>query len=396
MRCAYLRWLAVLAMVGATGPLVARSETIEPLLQTLRQVNREGKGNRAATQAWADLTAASDVEQLPTILSAIDGAGPLAANWLRSAADAIAERHWQQTGKLPTAGLETFLRETKHDSRARRMAYEWIARVDPAGPDRLIPGMLDDPSLELRRDAVGRVLLAADKALADQKTDEALAGYRQALTAARDLDQVRATTEALKKLGHPVDLAYHFGFLADWKLVGPFDNGKGKGFDTAYPPEASIDLTAKYPTPEGSIGWVAHHTDDEYGHVDLNTAIGKHMGALAYVLAEFQSDRARPVELRLGTENANKIWLNGKLLSATEVYHANGTMDQYVGRGQLRPGRNVILMKICQNAQTETWAQDWKFQLRVCDSLGRAVLSQDRPAPRAGETQTAAAKSTKE
>ena len=65
---------------------------------------------------------------------------------------------------------------------------------------------------------------------------------------------------------------------------------KAKASTRLYPPEASIDLTAKYPTPEGSIGWVAHHTDDEYGHVDLNTAIGKHMGALAYVLAEFQSD----------------------------------------------------------------------------------------------------------
>ena len=81
-----------------------------------------------------------------------------------------------------------------------------------------------------------------------------------------------------------------------------------------------------------------------------------------------------------GLECANKIWLNGKLLICADVYHANGTMDQYVGRGELKAGSNVILLKICQNEQTEEWAQDWKFQLRVCDSSGKAMLATDRPA----------------
>ena len=56
-------------------------------------------------------------------------------------------------------------------------------------------------------------------------------------------------------------------------------------------------------------------------------------------------------------------------------------MDQYVGRGELKAGNNVILLKICQNEQTEAWAQDWKFQLRVCDASGKAILASDRPAP---------------
>ena len=43
------------------------------------------------------------------------------------------------------------------------------------------------------------------------------------------------------------------------------------------------------------------------------------------------------------------------------------------------PGTNVILLKICQNEQTESWAQDWEFQLRVCDGLGTAVLATNRP-----------------
>jgi hypothetical protein len=179
----------------------------------------------------------------------------------------------------------------------------------------------------------------------------------------------------------------------DWKLIGPFDNHGGKGFDKAYPPETAIDLAGNYDGTDGTVRWMSHQTDDENGFVDLNKALGKHMGAAGYAMAEFHSDAQRPADLRLGTESANKIWLNGKLLTWAAVYHANLKMDQYVGRGLLQAGRNVILLKVCQNEQTEEWAQDWKFQLRVCDSSGKAILSTDRPGPRVAQQ---AAKNSKE
>jgi tetratricopeptide (TPR) repeat protein len=369
----------------------AHGEISQSALEALRQVDREGKGNRTAKDAWAELTAGANADQLPALLAAMDGAGPLAANWLRAAVDTVAERHMRQHGKLLTSPLEKFLSEKQHDQRARRLAYEWILRNDPTAADRLIPTMLDDPSLELRRDAVARVLAEAERAEADKKADAALAAYRKALEAARDLDQVKVVTEALKKAGQGVDLPRHFGFLQDWQIIGPFDNRQGKGFSPALEPEARFDPKATYVGIDGAkVAWNTHHTDDPYGLVDLNKAIGKHMGAVAYAAAEFQCPIAQSVELRLGTESANKIWLNGKLLFSAEVYHANGTMDQYVGRGELKAGRNLILLKICQNEQTDAWAQDWKFQLRVCDASGKAVLATDRPAPRPLESPTAA------
>jgi hypothetical protein len=44
----------------------------------------------------------------------------------------------------------------------------------------------------------------------------------------------------------------------------------------------------------------------------------------------------------------------------------------------MKAGRNVILVKICQNEQTEEWAQVWQFQLRVCDPTGNAILSREK------------------
>ncbi len=166
-------------------PAVAQSDGVAQWLAAMQKVEREGVGNRDASQAWAALTGSADAYQLPTILAALDNADPLAANWIRAAVDAIAERHVNSGEPLPTAGLEEFLRQRQHNPRARRLAYEWIARVDSSAPDRLIPGMLDDPSLELRRDAVARVIAEAEAAAEQEQTDEAIDNYRKALSAAR-------------------------------------------------------------------------------------------------------------------------------------------------------------------------------------------------------------------
>ena len=50
-------------------------------------------------------------------------------------------------------------------------------------------------------------------------------------------------------------------------------------------------------------------------------------------------------------------------------------IDQYNGRAKLKKGKNLILVRISQNEQTEDWAQSWMFQLRVCDSLGGPILA---------------------
>jgi hypothetical protein len=372
-----------LLLMTTAGAIGADTDKVAPLIKTLRSVESEGKGNQAAADAWRQL-AEADAAELPRILAGLDGASPLAANWLHAAVDAIAERQVKAGGKLPAAELEAYLRDRAHNPRGRRLAFDWLARTDSTAPDRWIPQMLDDPSLELRRDAVARLLDEAAK-LAKDKNQDAAAVYLRALNAARDLDQVKLASDELKKLGRAVDLPTHFGFVMDWQLVGPFDNKDKKGFPIVYPPEqrpgAKIDRAATFDAGGMKLKWVEHLTADEYGHVDLNKVLGKHMGVVGYAYAEFVADAAQNVELRLGCEDANKVWLNGELLTSAEVYHSNVALDQYVGRGKLKPGVNVILLKICQNEQKDDWAQDWKFQLRVCDSTGTAVLSKNRPSP---------------
>ena len=63
------------------------------------------------------------------------------------------------------------------------------------------------------------------------------------------------------------------------------------------------------------------------------------------------------------------MFLNGKEVFAREEYHHGRWPDQYVARARLKEGRNELLLKVCQNEQSEVWAQDWNFQVRLCDPI---------------------------
>jgi hypothetical protein len=369
-----------LAAGMAGGMLEARGADTAPLIEAIRGVDSEGKGAKAAAQAFQKLSQEGPTA-IPSLLTAMDGANPLASNYLRNAVESIVAKTRKAKGSLPLAEIEAFLKDTKHEPRARRLAFEILVATDKANYDRLVPGMLNDPSTELRRDAVIQVMEQGNALFDDDKKDEAKAKYREAMAAARDDDQVKTLKKYLEELGDKVDLPTHFGFLMTWKLIAPFDNTAGKGIAVAYPPAKEHDFGKEYEGKEGvKASWVGTTTEDEYGIVDLAKVLTPFKGSVAYAVAEFDSDAEKAVDLRLGTPNSWKVWLNGKLLFAREEYHRGMNLDQYRMRGTLKKGKNTILVKVCQNEQTEEWAQRWQIQLRVCDATGTAVLSADRKA----------------
>jgi len=344
-----------------------------PLLVKIKAVGKEGAGNVEAAKAWQELVKLGP-GALIVILTALDDADPTAANWLRSAVDTIADHETTAARPLPAAKLEAFVKDTKHSGAARRLAYEWLVRADDSAPKRLLPGMLEDPGQELRRDAVAAALKDVQALVDKDDKEAAIAAYKKVLTSARDRDQVDQIAAGLKKLGVAVDLPTHFGFIQRWLVAMPFDNRGGKGFKVVYAPEKGVDLNAVYDAKEDSKArWQEVVTKDPYGMVDINTSLKKHMGAVAYAFAAVDSPKEQPVQIRAATANAIKLFLNGKEVFFREEYHHGNRMDQHVGRGMLKQGRNEILVKVCQNEQTETWAQSWAFQVRLCDAIGGAV-----------------------
>ena len=365
--------LVALLLMAGTAPASELSQHIA----AVQAVGPHGQGHREATEAWSRLSQV-EVTELPILLAAMDGANPLAANWLCTAVEAVAERAIRRGETLPAKELERFILQTDHSPRARRLAYEFLIGQDPEAEQRLVPGMMDDPSLELRRDAVAKVITEAEAALKNDDRDRAVAAFRRAMPAARDEDQIRLVSAELRKLGEEVDLRRLMGFLVHWKLVGPFDNTDGQGYDVAYPPESAIELAASHDGKHGKVEWIDYTTTDEYGKVDLNSALVEEKEVVAYAVAEFRSDRQRTAEFRITSYNAVKVWVNGQSVIERKVYHSGSQLDQYVGEATLREGRHVILVKVCQNAQTQEWARFWGFQLRICDAVGSPIPSTDQ------------------
>lgn len=364
---------------GVLLPTAARAEAPpeHDLLQTIKAVGEKGEGGGAAGKALEELTK-SKAYILTWILDAFDGANPLAVNYLRAGFETVAERELRSDREFPSDDLKEFVEDRKKPRRARLLAFEWLQKSDAAAASKLVPGMIDDPSPELRREGVQHFIERAKDFQKNGKNERAAKLYEHALSGAVDDDQVTALVEPLEKLGRKVDLPRHFGFLTEWRIVGPFNNTDGVGFKTVYPPETNVDFDAEY---EGQLDepvkWTKISTDDKYGIVDVAESIENYKGSVMYAVTSFESDKPRPVQLRLGTPNSWKVWVNGKPLFSREEYHRGMKIDQYVVDARFNKGRNVILLKILQNEQEDDWAQRYQFQLRVSDTSGGGLTSAD-------------------
>jgi hypothetical protein len=320
------------------------------------------------------LTGSGERAMLP-ILTGFQKATPEGLNWLRNAFEQIAESLRASRKPLPADALRAFVMETGNSADARRLAWDTLVSEDARLAEQVIPGMLNDPSPEFRRDAVELLLKQAAQVEGAAATDL----YRRAMGGAVHEDQVKTIAEALRKAGETVDISRHFGFVTSWKIVGPFDNREEKGFAVAYAPETEIaqerpNVEAEYDGMNGKVRWQTVETTDDFGVVDIAKQIENFKGSVMYAVAEWSSPAQQTLQVRLGTPNAWKLWVNGALVFEREEYHRSTQLDQYSVPVQLKPGVNVLAFKICQNEQTQDWAQKYQFQLRVCDSTGVGVL----------------------
>ena len=376
-----LLMLSVLPQLSLAAAADATADAIA-LLQAARP---GGVGSVENQRAAAVLVQQGEAAVLPILLG-FRKASPVGENWLRNAFEQIDSDLTAAKKTIPPKVLEGFIADVSNAPAARRLAYESLRRQDPAAEARLIPGLLLDPSPEFRRDAVA--LLVKDAAAAEGPA--AIALYRKAFSGAVHEDQVKQISEALRKAGETVDISRHFGFVSSWMIAGPFDNREEKGFAVAYAPEAEItadgpDLAREYDGMDAKkVRWQAIETSDDFGVVDIAKQIENYKGSAMYASAVWNSSAAQTLQVRLGTPNAWKLWVNGKLVFEREEYHRSSQMDQYAVPISLQAGRNIIALKICQNEQTQDWAQKYQYQLRICDTTGAGVL----PVTAAAATQT--------
>jgi hypothetical protein len=340
-------------------------------IATLKMIEANNGDNQRAVAAVKTLQQASP-SILLRVLEGMNGATPIGRNYLSGAAGTL----FQRDSLHLRSQLEAFLVDTKQDGEARYLVFDWLTQNDSALREKMLATFTDDSSLELRFAAIELALKKLDKSKDQQ-------AYAQLLDLARHPDQIEAISKKLKALGQPVDQAKVFGFLMNWSVIAPFDNQGQKHFHTVYDVEKDLlskpfDASQKYSGKNGEAAWQMITTEEATGVVDLAEKYSKEKGAIAYARTTFLAASDREVEIRLGCINANKLWVNDQEVFMNEVYHAGMSIDQYIGRVKFKAGENEIVLKVCQNEQTESWAQRWQFQLRISDATGKAILATNR------------------
>ena len=358
--------IAIVLGVAIVATPALADDDLNRALAAIKSVKKEGKGNDDAGPAWKTVVSKGGAALIPT-LEAFDETNRIAANWLRTAVDAIAESEISAGRKLPADKLEAFALNPKLAPSARRKAYELLVAQDTDAKARLLPRFLDDKSLDLRRDAVAHqleMLETAEKATLK-------AELQKLFTLARDKDQVELLAKKLEASGGKAKITEHFGFVNHASLIGPFDAPDSKGYEIAHPPESILEATGTYKGKGGmEVAWKPVATTDKYGSFDLTKLQGPHKNAVAYAHAVIVSPKETPCEIRVTCLTSVKIFLNGTLLHGHDEYHHGAPFDGIIGRGVLKKGENVVLLKVCQNDQKEDWAQAWEFQMRICDDTG--------------------------
>jgi len=352
--------------------------TIDQSIAAIRGAGRLGAGFDKAILA-ANQLRQTPINQLAVLLDGLEDIDPIGENWIRGVVFDVVRR----ADDVPVATLANYAMDRSNNPTGRGLAMELIQKDSPDKAVKLISKCLNEVSLPLREMAVQQKIDNAQE-IEKENPKTAKAAYREALIAARHPQQLETIVLALRKLGdEDVSIGSAFAMIRPWDSLAPMNNENGVGYDTPYAPEkeftdgGSIDLGAKHKGKDGAISWRKTTATGDKGEVDLAVAYDKEKGAVCYLYTEFDSSISRPAQARLGCINANKVWINGKLVMSNEVYHSGDLIDQYVAGVELNKGTNRILLKICQNEQTQSWAQDWKFQFRITDPTGAAMRSGD-------------------
>jgi hypothetical protein len=132
--------------------------------------------------------------------------------------------------------------------------------------------------------------------------------------------------------------------MDNWYSLGPFTSKSfDAAFDTAFEPERGIDLSNTY--APGALKW---QPEPGYNDGEVHNGL-KGTNSATYLYRAIHAATARSLKLYLGSDDAIKVWLNGKIVLTNKVSRA-AKPDQEQVDVQLLAGENKLLLKIVNGA----------------------------------------------
>jgi hypothetical protein len=131
-----------------------------------------------------------------------------------------------------------------------------------------------------------------------------------------------------------------------WHYIGPFDNTDNEGFEAAFPPEKEIDFKRSYPGKNGLKAVWKEYPSFRIDRVNDLRQFPDNDYAVVYLYHEIEVKESLQLPVSLGSDDSLTVWLNGEKLLSEKIHRA-AAPDQNHAVLNLKPGRNKLLVKVC-------------------------------------------------
>jgi len=218
----------------------------------------------------------------------------------------------------------------------KRKVLSVLARLDSLEAFEMAASLVDDAALQ--NEAALAACAIAQKIYMSKGRQ--IRNQLEKIVAADLSDSMRQ--QAWDILGGIEQVKY---YVTDWEVSGPYlQEGKNYSalFDTAFAPEIDGGKDAKWrKMPAGTDPAQPYY-------LDLLKALNGGEQRVAYLRTKLQWTSDKQAKLWIGSDDGNKVWVNGKLVHSNNVARAF-TVDQDSAAAALKKGENIIMMKITQN-----------------------------------------------
>ncbi len=227
----------------------------------------------------------------------------------------------------------------------KKLILACLANVADPAALKMVEPLLADNQVKAEAEVA---MLGVAKAIAGSAPEQAKAAANTLIEKSKN-ENIRKDAAAIVKL-----IEKSGDYVTAWQVSGPYrKRGLDFGvlFDSVFPPEEAGAKGASWrvlvPDGKSARPWM----------FNLGKALGGE-NRVAYVRTWVRSEKEQPGRVEFGTDDGNKLWVNGKLVHANEAGGA-ATPGEYKVNVSLREGCNTLLLKITQDTGP------WEFCLAI-------------------------------
>jgi HEAT repeat protein len=241
-----------------------------------------------------------------------------------------------------------------------------IASVGAPESLPLVRPLMEQGSDTVKRAAAGALVAIGEALVNAGETTQAQELLTGAIPHLEDRGLLRRAAAAMRAMGKPLALGAERGYLTEYWVLGPAGSREDLRKGDVLPTDARVDIAKPVMVGDQSRLWQHRPTDDPIGHEDFEQTVGQINDNGAYAYAEFEVPAAQDAVIKVGSDDDEVTWLNGK--KVVEYIGDRGwNADQDAAEVTLQAGTNWVLSKVLNGGG------QWALSVRLTDREGKPL-----------------------